>query len=124
MATKIDTSGMTEAEKLILLNERLLDKMLAALDTPKPVPAALLVAISRVATGDVAQATIKRHLTATQKKVPNLSALQLPDFTEMDKEAAEWDAPGSANGSAPTKPQEAPQGAIPGGRYGDPEDHL
>jgi hypothetical protein len=96
---------MTEAEKLVLLNQRLLDKMLTALDTPKAVPAALLVAISRVATGEAAQTTIKKHQAQMDRQSAATAPLALPTY-----EPDEYDTPRKTTSTTtPEAPQEPPR---------------
>jgi hypothetical protein len=113
---KTDLTGMTEAEKLAALQTKLLDSFLSALSGTKTPPSALLIAASRYLSSEPVQLALKRAATQAAKQATSVSPLELPTFEPYDPE--EWEEGGSQ--AAP----EAPQGAIPGGRYGDPEDHL
>jgi hypothetical protein len=117
--TKIDLGSLSEADKLTLLQSKLLDQFLTAMSAPKAPPAALLVACSRFLSSDPVQVALKKAQTQAAKKTTAVAPLELPTFEPYDPE--EWDT-SAKHGKAPsTAPQAGPQEAPRIGRY--PSDH-
>jgi hypothetical protein len=118
--TKTDLASLTEAEKLTLLQSRLLDQFLTAMSAPKAPPAALLVACSRFLSSDPVQVALKKAQTTASKKQAATAPLELPVFEPYDPD--EWQK--GSNGSASQASPEGPGAAPRIGRYpSDPEEH-
>jgi hypothetical protein len=105
---------LTEVDRLLLLQDRMLTRLLEAMSQPDP-PAALLIACARILGQDSVQSALRKHQAQAAKKVPNLSELQLPTFAPD-----EFDDPMFTRKDAPTAAQTGTGEAPRVGRYGDP----
>jgi ABC-type sugar transport system substrate-binding protein len=112
MPPKVDLGSLSEADKLTLLQTKLLDQFLGALSGPKAPPAALLIAASRYLSSDPVQAALKKAATQAAKKTNAVAPLSLPTFPPD-----EYDDNGQTS-------QVGTGATIPVPRYGDPSDHL